>query len=356
MIILSIVIPGLETHPVFRYVDNTTEIVEDITSSSKISFLQKTTAIPVLEITDGILTACFAVELFLRFISTPNKLCFMKKVINVIDIICVIPLLALFLLKQSKAYSFRSSAAVHLMYQVTILSILRLVRVFKLVRHVRGLKILYLAIKSSLRELVILISLVCIGVLVFSTLIFLAELHDEGDFSNIPIGYWWSVITITTVGYGDMYPQTIGGYIVAGSCAICGILITGLPIPIIASNFNYYYNYARLASRLKQRKQQHTGSNNKLLWSKPPPQVNISTPNSSQLRDPDDHEIHLLNVPDINRLLSSSGDSGIFNGMPFSGERRNSRHIYTGSRQSTSATSRKVHPVVNGRIDLNNFR
>ena len=345
MIILSIVIPGLETHPVFRYVDNTTEVVEDNISSSKISFLQKTTAIPVLEITDGILTACFAVELFLRFISTPNKLCFMKKIINVMDIICVIPLLALFLLKQSKAYSFRSSAAIHLTCQVTILSILRLVRVFKLVRHVRGLKILYLAIKSSLRELVILISLVCIGVLVFSTLIFLAELHDESDFTNIPVGYWWSVITITTVGYGDMYPQTIGGYIVAGSCAICGILITGLPIPIIASNFSHYYSYARLSSRLKQRKQQHTSRNNKLLWSKPPQQVNISTANSAQLKATGNHEIHIFNAPDINSSLSSSGDSGISNVKPLSGERRNSTHIYTGSRHSTSATSRKVHPV-----------
>ena len=137
---------------------------------------------------------------------------------------------------------------------LSITSVLRVFRLFKLARHYRGLKILYLAVRSSIRELLLLIMLIFMGMLVFSTMIYFAEFYVQGDFTDIPIGYWWSVITMTTVGYGDVHPQTLGGYIVGAICSICGILITGLPIPIIASNFNHYYSFARLASKLAEKR------------------------------------------------------------------------------------------------------
>ena len=59
---------------------------------------------------------------------------------------------------------------------------------------------------------------------------------------------------MTTVGYGDVYPVSIWGYMVGAVCAMTGMLIAGLPIPIIANNFNLYYTYAKLSRRMETRK------------------------------------------------------------------------------------------------------
>ena len=98
---------------------------------------------------------------------------------------------------------------------LAISSICRAARVLKLVKHHRGLQLMYKAIKLSLKEILLLLLLMAIGTLVFASLIYYAEFTDPRDtFSTIPIGFWWSIVTMTTVGYGDKYPVTTAGYIV----------------------------------------------------------------------------------------------------------------------------------------------
>jgi hypothetical protein len=63
---------------------------------------------------------------------------------------------------------------------------------------------------------------------------------------NIGIALWWAVITMTTVGYGDVYPESIPGYCVGCVCAIFGVIILAMPIAIIASNFTEYYSNHKL--------------------------------------------------------------------------------------------------------------
>ena len=116
-------------------------------------------------------------------------------------------------------------------------------------------QILQLAVRSSFQELLLLCMLIIMGMLVFSTLIYFAEFHDADSFMHIPIGFWWSIVTMTTVGYGDYHPESGWGYLVGTLCAVSGMLATGLPIPIIASNFNHYYNFARYRDKLVQRKE-----------------------------------------------------------------------------------------------------
>ena len=64
----------------------------------------------------------------------------------------------------------------------------------------RSLKILQLAVKSSLRELLLLFLLITMGMVVFSTLIYFAEFEEDDNFEHIPICFWWSIVTMTTVG------------------------------------------------------------------------------------------------------------------------------------------------------------
>ena len=105
------------------------------------------------------------------------------------------------------------------------------------------------------------------GTLIFSTLVYFAEIKQEGKFEHIPIGFWWSTITMTTVGYGDMYPVGTYGYFVGILCAVAGMLITGLPIPIIGNSFTKFYNRQKRwdknesAEAKEQRKQRKQSQN-----------------------------------------------------------------------------------------------
>lgn len=127
-----------------------------------------------------------------------------------------------------------------------ILRVIRLVRVFrifKLSRHSKGLQILGMTLKASLRELGLLMFFLLIGVILFSSAIYYAEAGSERSyFKSIPDAFWWAVVTMTTVGYGDMVPHDFWGKVVGSLCAIAGVLTLSLPVPVIVSNFNYFYH------------------------------------------------------------------------------------------------------------------
>lgn len=106
------------------------------------------------------------------------------------------------------------------------------------------------AIKASIQELLMLFIFLLIGMLIFSTMIYYAEHKNttrDGKtmFSTIPMGFWWSIITMTTVGYGDVYPSTPVGYIVGTACAVCGVLLVALTIPVISNNFTLFYRHVQ---------------------------------------------------------------------------------------------------------------
>lgn len=107
------------------------------------------------------------------------------------------------------------------------------------------MRILMLALRASAKEIFLLLMLISIGTLIFSNLIYFAEFYNEDDFFSIPVGFWWAIVTMTTVGYGDKHPSTSWGYVVGAACAVSGILCTAIPIPIIANNFNIYYRHAK---------------------------------------------------------------------------------------------------------------
>ncbi|KAF2346944.1 Potassium channel tetramerization-type BTB domain, partial [Trinorchestia longiramus] len=234
VILLSIVIFCLETLPEFKHykVYNTTAngtvIEED----------------EVPEVTDPfflIETICiiwFTFELLVRFFASPNKGDFLKDVMNVIDIVAIIPYFItvatvvaeeeekdmVIPIEKLSPHEKGSNQAMSL----AILRVIRLVRVFrifKLSRHSKGLQILGRTLKASMRELGLLIFFLFIGVVLFSSAVYFAEAGSEKSyFKSIPDAFWWAVVTMTTVGYGDMTPVGVWGKIVGSLCAIAGVL------------------------------------------------------------------------------------------------------------------------------------
>nr|XP_040025279.1 shaker-related potassium channel tsha2-like [Gasterosteus aculeatus aculeatus] len=183
----------------------------------------------------------FSFELLVRFLACPSKPAFFKNMMNSIDIVAIMPYFITLGLQLAEHQGNGQQAM-----SLAILRVIRLVRVFrifKLSRHSKGLQILGQTLKASMRELGLLIFFLFIGVILFSSAVYFAETDDpDSGFTSIPDAFWWAVVSMTTVGYGDMCPVTIGGKIVGSLCAIAGVLTIALPVPVIVSNFNYFYH------------------------------------------------------------------------------------------------------------------
>ncbi|XP_069565160.1 potassium voltage-gated channel subfamily A member 7 [Brachyistius frenatus] len=191
-------------------------------------------------IVETICICWFSFELVMRFISAPNKVHFFKDIMNIIDFFAILPFFVTVGTELVKDKGSQPSMSLAL---IRIIRLVRVFRIFKLSRHSKGLQILGQTLKASLRELALLIFFLFIGVIIFSSAVYFAEVDSPGTyFTSIPEAFWWAVVSMTTVGYGDMCPGTVGGKLVGSMCAIAGVLTISLPVPVIVSNFSYFYH------------------------------------------------------------------------------------------------------------------
>ena len=108
----------------------------------------------------------------------------------------------------------------------------------------QGLRILGMTIKTSLHELGMFFFFLLIAMVIFSSAAYYAEAGEEkSQFTSIPGAFWWAIVTMTTVGYGDITPVGVWGKLVGTLCVIAGVLTIALPVPVVVANFNNFYRH-----------------------------------------------------------------------------------------------------------------
>ncbi len=208
-----------------------------------------------LAVLNLVITIClgiFTVEYFLRIWSCSDAITFRKRTYErmryalhfylIIDLISIIPVFFPFLFPS----------------HIALLRLVRLVSIFKLGRYTRYSKSLALFRRVLIRKqeiFVIMLFFLVFVILFSSTILYLVENPVQPDaFSSIPAAMWWAVMTVTTVGYGDIIPVTPLGRILAGLFTLTGVLVLALPSAILASGFMEEREKEREKSVFLQRK------------------------------------------------------------------------------------------------------
>jgi potassium voltage-gated channel Shaker-related subfamily A protein len=196
VILTSIVVFCLETLPNFKRYR-----LDNYKNNENKTFSISDDDIPHLDdpffVIETICIIWFTFELIVRFASCPIKLTFIKSIMNVIDIFAIIPyFITLGTILAETENQKKSNQATSL----AILRVIRLVRVFrifKLSRHSKGLQILGQTLHASMRELGLLIFFLVIGVILFSSAVYFAEVTEQDTyFKSIPDAFWWAMVSL----------------------------------------------------------------------------------------------------------------------------------------------------------------
>lgn len=199
----------------------------------------------------------FGLELATRFFFCPNRKKFLKSPLNWVDFLSLFPVFVELLARGPMEKTDNVWKVLGLMRIVYILKLFRLVR---LMESSLVLRVLSGTLRAITREIFILMLILALECLLFAALAFHLEWSSMEDpnshevFKDIYSSCWWAIITLTTVGYGDLYPITTAGRIVASLAAISGILTIVLPIPILMIKFQHYYSIALAKEKLKLQK------------------------------------------------------------------------------------------------------
>ena len=180
-------------------------------------------------------TIAFTVEYLLRVWTARNPLRYVTSFYGLIDLLAVLPTyLSIFFPAGRFLIAFR------------ILRVLRVFRILKLVQYVQEANVLMTALRASRRKITVFISTVLAIVVVVGSLMYLIEGPASG-FTSIPESMYWAIVTLTTVGYGDIAPVTPVGKMIAAALMILGYGIIAVPTGIVTLELDRASRQSRVA-------------------------------------------------------------------------------------------------------------
>lgn len=179
----------------------------------------------VLNISEWIITILFSIEYIARIITVNKPLKYITSFYGIVDFLSTIP----------KYLSF-IFVGTHALVALRALRLLRVFRILKLARYLGASNHLMSAIKASRAKIAVFLFAVVIVAVIMGTVMYLVE-GEENGFTNIPKSVYWCIVTLTTVGFGDIAPQTPFGQFLAAIIMVLGYGIIAVPTGIVSAEY-----------------------------------------------------------------------------------------------------------------------
>jgi voltage-gated potassium channel len=175
----------------------------------------------LLYVAEWAFTAIFTLEYLLRVACVRDKWRYMRSPLGLIDLLAVLP-----------TYLSVFSFGMQYFLVIRVLRLLRVFRILKLGRYVGEARLLTSALEASRVKITVFLSTVLTLVVIIGTLMYMIE-GPENGFTSIPVGMYWAIVTLTTVGFGDITPTTLAGRALASLVMIMGYGIIAVPTGIV---------------------------------------------------------------------------------------------------------------------------
>jgi voltage-gated potassium channel len=168
-------------------------------------------------------TLLFTVEYVLRLVSVPKPTHYARSFFGVVDLLAILPTYVSVLIPGAES-----------MLVIRGLRLMRIFRVFKLGQFLGEASLLRRALAASRHKITIFLGMIVILVVILGAAMYLIE-GEENGFTSIPLSVYWAIVTMTTVGYGDLAPQTVAGKLLASIVMIAGYAIIAVPTGIVTA-------------------------------------------------------------------------------------------------------------------------
>jgi len=176
-----------------------------------------------LDIAEWTFTLLFTAEYVLRLIASPRPGAYARSFFGIVDLLAIVPTYASVLIPGAESFAV-----------IRALRLLRIFRIFKLGRFLGEASILSSALKRSRHKITVFLGTVLILVTIIGTAMYLIE-GEENGFTSIPRSVYWAIVTMTTVGYGNVAPNTVPGQMLAALVMILGYSILAVPTGIVTA-------------------------------------------------------------------------------------------------------------------------
>ncbi|XP_056130983.1 potassium voltage-gated channel subfamily D member 3-like [Lampris incognitus] len=215
-------------------------------------------------------TACvmiFTVEYLMRLFAAPSRYRFMRSVMSIIDVVAILPYYIGLVMTDNEDVSGA----------FVTLRVFRVFRIFKFSRHSQGLRILGYTLKSCASELGFLLFSLTMAIIIFATVMFYAEKGSSSSkFTSIPASFWYTIVTMTTLGYCHVVPHTMIGLYTGNITTLSVVVVVAVVVAVVISSWNRVLHRRTRAdtlrpqdkARLARIRISKTGSSTAFLYSK----------------------------------------------------------------------------------------
>lgn len=189
---------------------------------------------------EWIFTVLFTIEYVTRIVVVRNKWRYITSFYGLVDLISIVPTYLMLVLPGS-----------HYLLVVRVLRLLRIFRILKMARHMGEANLIMNAFRSSWTKITVFIFFVFAVTMILGTLMYIVEglIAKNPGFSSVPQSVYWGIVTISTVGYGDVTPITVVGKMIATLIILIGYGIIAVPTGIVTAELNMHLREIRMDTR-----------------------------------------------------------------------------------------------------------